>query len=352
MKRSLQLVRKNSLLHFVDDERLICSRRNHIFLSEDEGDSWKKIFSLPCSSFESLLISNRLLRRLFRKYIFHIVPDGDIWIVFAFGKIYTIDISKNALVSVNTIKGSRPLIIAKKGNRVYYGEYTSNPSRHPISLFESTPDKRSFHEWYVFNDVRHIHSIQLDPYSEALFVATGDNDDECLLGYFDENRRFVKLVAGSQQARCIQLLFEKEYIYFASDAPDEENSIYRLKRSDHSVEKLQKVGGPVFYGFNNRGLLFFSTVCEPSEVNEQRYVELWASKDGVQWKCILKLQKDFWPMKLFQYGQIIFPTGGGNRDFVFFTAFATKTDQHIFRLSVKDILRILERTEDGVYVKN
>ena len=42
-------------------------------------------------------------------------------------------------------------------------------------------------------------------------------------------------------------------------------------------------------------------------------------------------------MKLFQYGQIIFPGGKGNDEFIFFTAFATELDQKILKIPLSMI---------------
>lgn len=335
-------VKDNAIIHYVNGEKIICSSGNVLFQSLNSGESWQKIISIPCSFKEWMICKSRLAKRLFRKYIYHVIPQDDIWTVFGFKHIYVISVSKRKVISCNQIQGSRPLVITNSDDDIFYGQYTSNPERNPITIFKSSKDKLSFQPWFTFKNIRHVHGIQKDPFSGKLYVTTGDNDDECFLGYF-ENKEFIPVVSGSQQARSIQLLFEAEFIYYATDAPNEENFIYRLNRKDGLIQKLQKVGGPVFYGFRNNGILFFSTVCEPSINNNVENVELWASIDGVNWKCIQTFKKDLFHMKLFQYGQIIFPGGPGNKDYLWFTPFATEHDQQILQLPLGRIKQDLKK---------
>src|SRR5690606_9338809 len=109
-----------------------------------------------------------------------------------------------------------------------------------------------------------------------------------------------KMLSGSQQTRTIKLLFTEDFIYFGSDAPEEVNYLYRLNKSSNKVEKLVQVGSSVFHGCKVANWLFFSTAIEPSKVNSTKYAEVWASPDGVEWKCLMRFKKDFLPMRYFQ----------------------------------------------------
>jgi len=340
-KKDFQYVRKNSLLHYVDKEFLICSRKNVLYESVDQGDNWQRWLELPINFVNRLKVQSRLSRRLFRQYIYHVLLDKDFITVFGFGEIFIFSRFDKKLISRNPIIGSRPLVVTDYKNDIYYGEYTSNVERKEIRLFKSNKEKSAFEDYYVFQNIRHIHSVQCDPYTQKLFIATGDNDDECFIGFL-EDKKFIPLIQGNQQARGIQLLFTKEYIYYATDAPHEKNYIYRIVRATNEIEKLQEIGGPVFYGFQTDDLLFFSTVCEPSEVNNQENVELWASKNGKNWKCIQVFKKDRYPMKLFQYGQLMFPKGKGDETNLWLTPFATNYDQKITKIPLKNIFDILK----------
>lgn len=325
-----------AIVHYVNKEVIIASAGRTIFKSTNGGKTWDEFLVIPVSLSTRIKISTRLGRRLFRQYVYHIIPVDKYITVFGFSSIFIFDAKTKQLISTNVIVGSRPLVVTHYKGDIYYGEYTSNVERHPIRIFRSTSDKKSFEEFYRFDDIRHVHSIQHDPFSDKLFVATGDEDIECMIGYFEE-KSLVPIAQGSQQVRCIQLLFTEDYIYYATDAPDEKNHIYRKHRTESKPEKLQEIGGPVFYGFQTDGMMFFSTVCEPSAINNQEEVELWASLNGEDWKCVCTFQKDRYHMKLFQYGQLMFPGGEGDGENLWLTPFTTNHDQEILKIKLEDI---------------
>lgn len=187
------------------------------------------------------------------------------------------------------------------------------------------------------NNIRHIHGIYQDPYSDLVWISTGDNDDECALFRTDISfEKLDKALSGSQQIRTIKLLFTKDYVYFGSDAPEEVNYIYRLSKETNKVEKLVEVGSTVFHGCKVGNWLFFSTAIEPSKTNLTKEAEVWGSPNGTDWKCLLKFKKDMLPMKGFQYGQIFFPVGKGNEEDLWISPFATKFSNQSFRYKVKD----------------
>src|SRR5699024_2171395 len=137
--------------------------------------------------------------------------------------------------------------------------------------------------------IRHIHGIYQDPYTERVWITSGDNDDEAALYRTDVKfDHLEKVLFGSQQTRAIRLLFTPQYIYFGSDAPNELNYIYRMHRETKKVDQLMQVGSSVFHGCKVGDWLFFSTAVEPSEINTTKYSEIWASPNGDDWKCILR----------------------------------------------------------------
>ncbi|MDX2464215.1 MAG: hypothetical protein QNK31_06865, partial [Porticoccus sp.] len=75
--------------------------------------------------------------------------------------------------------------------------------------------------------------------------------------------------------------------------------------------------------------------CEPSKVNKSKNVVVWASNDkGENWKPIISFQKDIWPMKLFQYGQVRFPAGDNLGPYLWLTPQGTNSDQISMRIRV------------------
>ena len=105
------------------------------------------------------------------------------------------------------------------------------------------------------------------------------------------------------------------------------DSIYRFHRANREVEKLNGVGGTVFHGSILGGRLYFSTACEPSEVNSTTEVELWRLSPQGDFEKFWTATKDIWHMKYFQYGQILLPAGPGVDGQLWFSPFATNFDQ-------------------------
>ncbi|MEX0771805.1 MAG: hypothetical protein WD038_01485 [Balneolales bacterium] len=329
-------------VHYVDGQFMIRSYKGYLYQSTDHGETWELIIDLSTLFSDQLKLFCRLTRRLFRTHIYHVIPVDDVWIVFGLGKIFTVSLSRREVIAVNPIQGSRPLLICDHHRSVYYGEYIRNPERRKISIFKSNNKHTSFSTIYSFNSIRHVHGVFHDPYSGNLFATTGDKDKECHIGFF-KNGNFNPIISGSQQTRCVQPLFSQNHIHFATDAPDEKNSIYCYERSSNKITLLQHTGGPVFYSCQAGGLSFFATVCEPSDINKVHEVELWASADGNTWKCILTLKKDRWSLKYFGYGLISFPAGPGSDEYLWLNPMAITHDQEILKIPIQDIKKTLSK---------
>ena len=308
---------------FVSRYSLIVVRGNCLFTSDDSGATWNRFRAIPLNYINRLMSSSSLLRRLSRRGVHHCVRAGSSFIVLANGRIY--NFSADRVVELDLVRGNRPLVVQGNEQGVCYGEYRSNPERSSVAVWKLMMDGPNTLPVAWFDQVRHIHGVFQDPHAGDWWVTTGDKDDES--GIWKTNDGFVTLdrvVGGSQRFRAVQLLFTQSHVYFGSDAPDEPNHIYRMDRHGRKVERLQQVGGPVFYGCRVGASLFLSTAVEPSSVNNTRYAEVWRSDDGLTWSRFLRFRKDILPMKLFQYGQVLFPSGEGDGKHLYCTPFATE----------------------------
>jgi hypothetical protein len=323
------------IVNYQDENLLLFSRGKSLFKKTSDGI--EKIVSLYENILEKWFCSSNLFRRLTRSHIHHVLPvDSNKLIVFASKKIFYININKKSIITEKNISGSRPLCVTTFGDYVYYGEYTSNPERKPIRLFRSKPPYTDWEIVKKFTNIRHIHGVFEDPFTNSLWITTGDQDQESWIHQLsDETFEPSFSIGGSQMYRAVSLVFTEKYIYFGSDAPAEKNYIIRFKRGDSRAEKLTEVGGPVFYGCSLHNQLFFSTVCEPSKVNRTDAVELWHSFNGNEWSKALEIEKDIWNMKFFQYGQLLFPKGPGDKKHIRLSSLATKYDQKILKLQIK-----------------
>ena len=131
-----------------------------------------------------------------------------------------------------------------------------------------------------------------------------------------------------------------EGLYFSSDTPLESNHVYRLDRGG-MVAKVAALSSSSIYGCRAGGGIFFSTMVEPSQTNLDPNVQLYGSRDGLDWRSLMQWRKDFWPMSLFQYGNAILPDGRNKTEFLALTTVAVKRDDlttSIWRVRPRGVL--------------
>lgn len=319
----------------VSGRTLSLARGAKIYRSYDEGNNWFIWIKLPIAPWKRVAMEIPLLARLFRFGIHHLVFSGNKAIVIVNKESFLIE--NNQVKSLGILNGSRPMSLYSNGDAVYYGEYRSNHERSPVHIWKLDFYACKWKAVWSFDTVRHVHGVFHDPFTDAVWVTTGDTDSEAAIWCTNDSFSTLKYVlGGSQQFRAVQLLFTLKYIYFGSDAPGESNYIYRITRSNYRVETLESVGGSVFYGCQIGEHMFFSTAVEPSKVNSTIFTELWYSNTGNQWHKVKVLKKDFLSMKYFQYGQILFPSGSSFRKSLYYSPFATEKHGNTLKIDLNE----------------
>lgn len=327
-------------VHYIRNQTLWGSRGPALLTSGDCGLTWRVEAIVPCGFRDRSLMRFDLSRRLLRWGVHHVLPLSDHLVVFANRRIFSYQLRKRRWRAGHAnLMGSRPLCIcATPQGTVYYGEYCGNPQRRPVHVFASDDNGVSWRPVHAFKRVRHIHGVFYDPYEDCLWATTGDEDHEALILKSSDGFQTVDIMhGGSQQARAVQLIFTRDYVYFGSDAPSEPNHLYRLERRTGQVTALQRVGGSVFWGCRVGEWLFFSTAVEPSRVNQGKHAALWASRGGREWTVLARYQRDFLPLRLFQYAQVFLPQGPNDMGRLWYTPFATLTDRKLRSLVLEEL---------------
>ena len=322
---------------FVEGRHIYKAINGILLHSSNNGNSWEEIQKVQGDAFlEKFIYFSHLACRLFRKGIHHFNIQSENKYAILFDKNIKI-VNNGNLVKQVPIKGSRPLSFEFINQEFVYGEYRSNLERSDIGIFGFNVNGE-LHNRATMAGIRHIHGVYQDAYTGLVWITTGDENNEAAIYCTDiEFKSIEKILYGSQQIRTIKLLFDENYIYFGSDAPNETNYLYRMEKNLYKVEKLTKVGSSVFHGCKLKNWFFFSTAIEPSMVNKTKYAELWASPNGTEWSRIMKFKKDFFSMRYFQYGQIFFPNGKGNDEDLWISLLATKYTNQSFRVSLDEV---------------
>lgn len=326
---------------YSDNQIQLVAKGRHIFKSSDGGKRWSKNLTLECSFVLKLLLHSNLACRLFRLGFHHFVKMNEHSAVCVFNKeVIWVNLQDGTIIKRDRLYGSRPLSLIHHDNNVYYGEYRSNPERSSVHVWKANITDKTWKSAFEVSGVRHIHGVYYDRYENTFWITTGDENDEAKIILVDEKfDKYEVLLQGSQQSRVVQPVFTEKFVYFCSDAPNEINYIYKYHRHCKTLEPVQRVGGPVYFGQNINGLLTFSTVAEPSDVNSQTKIELWVSFDGTHWRCIMSFKKDMFSLKWFQYGQLFFAKHSVDSDYVNFSEFATVEHLRIHRLKIDEIIK-------------
>lgn len=285
----------------------VISANGDVFFSSDRNKcnsikGWKYAISARMS----------LTRRFFRAEItgLYDIPNGD-RIAIAKKGIFILKKGSDTFEKCFSMpRGSKPLnlCIGASGN-IYFGEYFQNMEKQAVNIYCSKDNAQTWNIAYTFEagNINHIHGLFFDKYTNRIWVATGDRENECIIGYTeDEFKSFVEVFRGGQEYRTCQLFFYKDFIVFGTDTQYEQNVIKKFDRKTLEITELQKVQGSVIKGGQVGDVAFISTTVEPSKVNTDKYAHLWVTKDGLHWEEKFKAKKDWLP-PIFQFGTFEFP---------------------------------------------
>ncbi len=278
-----------------------------------ESGSGKEIYRTPRSLMEILFGWNSLARRVLRLEINSIIPHGENLIAVKKGAIIIKRPEDNKFnTSFKIERGSRPLNLCRFEDKVYWGEYFSNPSRSEVLIYSS----KNGIEWevaYAFapGRIRHVHGIYKDPFRKGIWVLTGDSDHESGLWFTNNHFKTLEcVISGSQKCRAVSIIPLEDRIIVPMDSPKEINFIQSFYPEEKTFRALKRISGSAFYSYNSSSVSMISTVVEPSEINLSKAVEIWASLDRKEWIRIAKLRMDLWAsisLKIFRYPEVRFP---------------------------------------------
>lgn len=224
--------------------RLICSKYNRIYSTEDLGRSFNFIGSFKDPSRFSFLLSfSRLLRRIFRSTVYRlrVMDNGNIVFVFK-GGIYLLRPGHGIAEKVLPItKGSRPVSLAHKpGGLIVFGEYHENRDREAIHIYGSNDFGETWRAVYTFpaGSIRHIHGITYDKWDDCFWICSGDFGSEVKL--FRAGPRFGNVevaLEGGQANRFYSLVATKNKVVMANDSPNAANHICELDKKTGKSKK-------------------------------------------------------------------------------------------------------------------
>ena len=301
--------------------------------------TWQSVAKFRPPLRRRVSVANRLSARLFRDgfHALTVLPSGAI-VGAVPGSIVTLRPGSQEFERTHAItRGTRPLhVTAVPGGMVYWGEYFDNAARDGVHVYASADGGATWSVIYTFprGSIRHVHNIVHDKWGNCLWILTGDYGNECRILRASCDFSIVDTVMqGNQQARAVAAVITSEGVFFSSDTPLESNYIYCLDRGGR-VSQLTPISGSSIYGCRVGSQMFFSTMVEPSEVNRDRTIRVYAADSSTpqSWEPVLSWKKDLFPMGLFQYGNAFLPDGENATTFLAVSTIAVESDDQCLSL--------------------
>lgn len=308
------------------------------------------IIRFPLSRVLSFFSKSRIISRFLRLEPRSIGQLSNTkYVICALHKIWLLDIENYSLEVLvkNDVRWSNPLNFCNDGKFLYWGDYGNNPSRLPVNVYRLDEYlKVSVVYQFPAGLIRHIHNVLWDKKHQRFFVFTGDLENTSGIYLASSDWKTVEAVkVGSQQYRAVIAFLCNDGLIYATDSVVNENHIYKLKNGE--IEYICKIPGSCIYGTETKEFYVFSTTVEPSEGRGflsmfsyklgagilDRYSHvLTVRKRDLYIQEIYKTKKDWLPMKLFQYGSIMFPQGQEGSEELLGYIMGCKGDGHTIQL--------------------
>lgn len=207
---------------------------------------------------------------------------------------------------------------------VYWGDYGENANSEEINIYKYS--ELGLEVCYTFpaQHIKHIHNILYDKWHDRFVVLTGDLGNK--VGIYLASRDFTTVtpfLVGKEQYRAVQGFVTETGLVWATDAVMSDNHLYYCSFANMEVVEIAPLNGSVIYGLSVNGGLLYSTTVEPYPTGKSlikmminnrlgpgiksRDVYLGFCSQDLKVSTFKVFKKDWLPMCLFQYGQIMFP---------------------------------------------
>ena len=318
---------KGRIIYFINASRSLVYDSLSFFLHDIKTGSNVKVGNIPSGLIKGLLCHNRMMTRLLR-----LEPkcagrlDDNRFVVCVLGKLWLLDIQNKNVSELDDMRaGFNVLNFCENEGCLYWGDYGPNPKYDEINIYKLSSDLKKTMEYsFPQNSIRHIHNIIRS--EEGFYVLTGDNESQA--GIYKANPDWTEVKpwkCGEQKYRAV-VGFPYNYgLLYATDSVETENHLRHIaENGDESI--LAPMNGSCIYGGETKNYYVFSTTVESPEgkgilgmfsrklgggIKSDDVHVVAVSKQDLSIKIIAKFKKDFWPMKLMQYGQVFFAGGQG-----------------------------------------
>ena len=320
MNLKLERIIPNLRIHSIFNNTLIASKGYKIYASNDLGMTWKFCNTVPVKYNKRTSSSVRIMARLLRNGISSIIQlFGNKVLICCDREMFLSNLDLDNFEKVNVPIRFFQLLdnnICKTDKFVYYGEYFPNSTRDKVNIY-FTKDGLDWELIYSFpkKTIRHIHLLQYDRFSDRIWFSTGDLGEECIMGNANYDFSDIETVGENDQKwRCVEMLFDKDYIYWGSEDPNGTNWLLSFDRKNHMLKKLMEVYTPVYNLKKLTNGYILITANERGEWDKRAHI--WCASDiEKKWQDCISFEKDRYPC-VFGFGRLVYGCADRNRIFL------------------------------------
>lgn len=244
-----------------DDGHTVWATRGYAVYRSRGGGAFERVFRVRPELGKAWAGQLATLRSRFGyQELVELLPLGDErLVVFAAGGVHRVDLSARAIEQTHRLryfgpgKGRGLMAFGLTGDStgaIYYGEYTTEAGEHPISIWKSSDEGRSWQVAFEFptGTVRHVHAVQCDPHDGAIWVGTGDRDEQCYVGVSHDGAATFRWIAqGTQQCRTCGFVFFPDVVLWGMDAGFEANRLISLQRENGTLAADEHLPDATYY---------------------------------------------------------------------------------------------------------
>lgn len=239
-------------------------------------------------------------------------------VIFYQGVLFTYDLAEKVLRRVRGFAFRNPLFMGTQtldGRSVYFGEYFANDTMRAVSVFGSQDGGDSWDEVYRFpaGSIWHVHGVHHDPWTDHIWICTGDRDGECRIVMLDRSFREIETFGdGSQAWRAVTMMFLEDRVVWGMDSPLAPCRVMSFDRASHTLKEGQPMPGPVWYARqfgDGHAVLQTATEHLGQPGVQSNHAHLFATRDFEKWTEIASWRKDRWPNRTFLHGLVSFSDG-------------------------------------------
>jgi len=171
-------------------------------------------------------------------------------------------------------------LLKVNNNLLFFGEYFRNKEKTQVRIYKSSNFGQTWEIAHEFKPgtIYHIHALQKDPYTGRLWICTGDDADESMIGWSDDDFQHIYPIGhGSLIWVACKLVFTEEDVYWGTDADSSDVSgIYKWNKSDVKLTRIIEADGAFFYGtMLKRGTIVMSTDRESLSIEKDDKTRLY-----------------------------------------------------------------------------